>query len=676
MTDRINLKPWSISDFHTAWADDFAESVFFIGNGRMGARGYLPFEPEGRAIQRGLFIAGVFGEIKPGITDIVNLPTPIWESIRIDGKPAELASPIDRELNLQTGEFIARFSLNACGKSVDVCYRRFFSLDNTGLILQRTEYSARQKLDLTVCSGIFMDSVNCPVPDDQTKDNVETIALAIPHMPVIRENGFERSFDVLGTSLQCAMYIDFMHEGWQNMGVSERDGGYGAVFSVCLNADETAALEKQAFIRTSRDVDPRIVPPETMQSYNALLEASRLCWRERWDACNICETAWNADALSALRYNAFQLIASCSSKDSSVSIGARGLTHTRYKGCYFWDTDFFMLPFYLDTNPEAAKNLCLYRFGTLFSAKEHSRKLNTAGARFPWMCSLDGSEQCETWDIGMSELHITADVVYALAAYCERTKDDAFRLDCASELWIETARFWHSRYSWNDRLQRFDLLFCKGPDEYCGIANNNLFTNVMVQYNLELAIRAAVDLKAMRPEIYARLAVTEEEVAAWQFMHDRIPWARDPYSGRLTSDDGFHLLEPVDITKIKNGDAASYHSVCFDRLQRYKLVKQADVLLLMTRLPERFTDEEKQHAWADFEPICLHDSTLSFATHALFAAMNGIKKCEEYFYKALFLDLRDVMGNTGKEGLHFACMGESWQVAQLLQKNMQSSKNP
>lgn len=110
--------------------------------------------------------------------------------------------------------------------------------------------------------------------------------------------------------------------------------------------------------------------------------------------------------------------------------------------------------------------------------------------------------------------------------------------------------------------------------------------------------------------------------------------------------------------------------MCFDRLQRYRVVKQADVLLLMTRLPQLFTDEEKITAWQDFEPICLHDSTLSFASHALFAAQNSLEEAaKDYLRRALLLDLRDIMGNTGKEGLHFACMGEAWQAAKTMTEN-------
>ena len=369
------------------------------------------------------------------------------------------------------------------------------------------------------------------------------------------------------------------------------------------------------------------------------------------------------NAQTALRYLAYQLTASCSGEDDTVNIGARGLTHARYKGCYFWDTDLFMLPFFLYTQPASARSLAQYRVNCLPQAKAHARKMNGAGARYPWMASFDGSEQCESWDIGASEVHITADVAYALDQYLQATGDESFAPG-AREVFVETARFWRSRYTAEPGTGRENLLFCKGPDEYCGITSNNLFTGEMVRHNLDLALAAAETLRQEEPERYAALGLTEKETEGWRKLREAIPVPRDPATGRLWPDDTFHLLEPVDPAALKEGDEASYHKVCFDRLQRYQVIKQADTLLLMTRLPDRFTREEKKNAWADFEPKCLHDSTLSFASHALFAAQNGYDDAaSRYFEKALYLDLREVMGNTGKEGLHLAGLGETWQAA-------------
>lgn len=181
------------------------------------------------------------------------------------------------------------------------------------------------------------------------------------------------------------------------------------------------------------------------------------------------------------------------------------------------------------------------------------------------------------------------------------------------------------------------------------------------KFNLDLAIKAALKLKGTDSNRYSKLSLSDEEVLAWHSLRDNLKECRDPQTGRYLPDETFTRLEPVDIKSLKTDDGASYHHVCFDRLQRYQVIKQADTLLLMSRLPKKFTPEERLNAWEDFEPCCLHDSTLSFASHALFAAQNGLQEAaEKYFKKALYLDLHEIMNNTGKEGLHLACLGETW----------------
>lgn len=87
-------------------------------------------------------------------------------------------------------------------------------------------------------------------------------------------------------------------------------------------------------ITTSRDIDPLIGSNEISDTYDELFAKSSLAWTSRWSESDI-EIDGAPDDQSAVRYNIFQLITSCSARDSSVSIGARGLTHTRYKGCLF-----------------------------------------------------------------------------------------------------------------------------------------------------------------------------------------------------------------------------------------------------------------------------------------------------------------------------------------------------
>ncbi len=657
MREDIRLEGWRI------WADgpfqdDFLESVFFCGNGRMGVRGYAAGDPCSRPARQGLFAAGMFDEIKPGITDILHLPTPVWHRLTVEGKEPALSGRVRRTLELDKGLLRLEYRLAA----LRVTEERLFDPERPALLGQRLTVESDEPVRVRLESGVYTASCNCPVPDDQVKENTETVQLMQELPPRFGENtaaGFWRSRT---TGLELCQQLTFRVRGGVVSGRFHRPGqALGLVFEGEAAPGAPLVAEKAASVFTSRDRDGRIAPPPDSGWEGLLADACRH-WARRWRTMDI-RVEGDETAQTALRYLAFQLTASCSGRDDTVSIGARGLTHARYKGCYFWDTDLFMMPFFLYTDPPSARSLEGYRVNCLPQARAYAKKMNGAGARYPWMASYDGSEQCESWDIGASELHITADVVYALDQYLQATGDKALARQ-AREVYVETARFWRSRYTTAPGSGQENLLFCKGPDEYCGITSNNLFTGEMARHNLNLALTAAEELRREDPARYAALGLTKEETDGWRRLRDAIPVPRDPATGRLRPDDTFHLLEPVDLSDLKQGDEASYHRICFDRLQRCQVIKQADTLLLMTRLPDRFTEAEKKDAWEDFEPRCLHDSTLSFASHALFAAQNGFDAAaRRYFEKALYLDLREIMGNTGKEGLHLAGMGETWQAA-------------
>ena len=649
MRNDVKFSGWTLTASGPA-CDQFLESVFFTGSGRMGARGCAAFRPQERPLDAGLFVAGIFDRISGGspITDFAALPTPVWCRIELGGETAQFSSPVTRTLDLRTGELSLEYTVSAAGHRAAVTERRVFPMDTPGLIFQRFVINSNVPATLTL--GIDSSPCNCPIPDDQVKENDEMVRMFRPCGYASDGSGLSAEYETRYTGLRISYRMAASSPaGAETCGGAPRFTGRALSVDTCCQ------------IRTSRDLDPRLDAefPGSISYDSALVRAGAALGRRREDS----DVAIDGDpeAQSAVRYVIYQLMANCSSRDPSVSIGARGLTHTRYKGCCFWDTEMFILPFFLLSDPEAARSLLSFRVRTLPQAREHARKMNGTGARYPWMVSLDGSEQCESWDIGCSEVHVTADIAYALGQYLDWTGDGGFFLGGGAAALIETARFWPSRYS-PAPDGGVNLLFCKGPDEYCGITSNNLYTNVMVRHNVDLAARAAERLSRLDAGQYAQLGLTGDEIKSWRELYGKIKLPRDPETGRWRQDDTFHLLEPVDMGALKPDDSAAYSRVCFDALQRLKVIKQADVLLLMTRMPELFSREEKLAAWEDFEPLCIHDSTLSFATHALFAAQNGLSDdAMRYFTKALWLDLRDVMCNTGKEGLHLACLGETYQ---------------
>jgi len=439
MRNDLKLLPWEICSEADGWNDEFLESVFFLGNGRMGVRGYLPFEPDLRPTQQGLFLAGIFGEIKDGITDFVNLPSPICETLLLNGVPAVLASSIHRTLDLKSASFHADFTLAAGDTRADVRYTRFFPKELPALLMQRFEIRVQNDVEVEMRSGINFSSCNSPIPDDQVKENTELVQLAPLQFVTDNGNLFSCTFETVGTGLRIEQEVQF-HAPEFTQGIVQNSGAeVTCLLTAHAVAGQTLVLEKLVCIRTSRDADERIAAAPGDWSFHALWGAHTAAWSHTWQNCD--RTLPDEELQIGLRYSMFQLMASCAAHDPTVSIGARGLTHARYKGCYFWDTDLFMLPFFLKNDKTAAKNLCLYRANALDAARDHAKKMNAAGARYPWMAALDGSEQCETWDIGCSEVHITADVAYALGEYCRETGDEEFYLHKAAPVFIETARF-------------------------------------------------------------------------------------------------------------------------------------------------------------------------------------------------------------------------------------------
>lgn len=670
---------------------DYSDSIFFQGNGYVGARGFQDECITCEDYKRTTFINGVFEYIKTNITDMVN--TPNFFSMEIHAadqegeiRPVTPAAAIDgtysRTLDLRTGVVSKTYRTMTAGGTLEVNIDRFLSLQDVHLALQRLNLvSVDFEGDLEVILSIDGDVRNNTIHDEQLKKETNPVSL-LECMRCETAGDFllltERTRES-GITLAEAAGIDVSpesHAAEITSCISESGRCISCRVRLHLAPGETAVICKKVCICTSRDPESWEDPEKaclirlagvSSSDWNELSAQNASAWASRWADSDIVVEGDDKSQLE-LRFAAANLIANYPVNDPNCSIGARGLTHGRYKGCYFWDTEIYMLPFYLLTNPESARNLLMYRYNTLDASRAEAKRFNLSGARYSWMCTLDGREQCETWDTGSSEIHITADIAYAVDLYWRVTGDDAFAAEYGLEMIIEICRYWLSRFSYDDKTGKYNLLWVKGPDEYGGVTVNNTYTVTMAVYGFDTAGRMLETVKGQYPEQYRKLTAKinfrEEELAAWEKLTGNVCTGYDDDAGLVLEDDLFMLTEPVDIASMKLGDQPLYKTVCFDRLQRMRVLKQADVLLLMALLPEKYSAEEKQAAWNFYEPITLHDSTLSFGSHSLTGAMFGYTgKAYEYFRKSAGLDLEDLMRNTAEEGLHLAAFGGTWMSA-------------
>jgi len=681
------MSSWIISqkDFDVQ-SKKFYESIFALGNGYMGVRGFDEEEIKDAKHEINTFIAGVFDYYMPGKTDMVNTPN-FWHTrIFINGERfvPEQGEVLEynKELNMREGILKRKLIWkNKQGDETLIETTRILSIDSIhNAILSINISPINYSGEIVIETGIDADVWNNVIDDDQLKTSANFCRLLAEDGKAVY-SGDIHVIRLKTTETGLRVYEGFSSELRHGGGILKSEKNivqqekYVADrFTFSASKSEVYTLNKFISVWTSRDRYVGSLEDQVLQSVKtardlgvaAMIKNHAAAWERKWEISDI-EIVGDGNCQKAIRYNIFQLIQTNAENDPCVNIGARGLMHGRYKGCYFWDTEIFMLPFYIYTNPKAARNLLLYRYHTLKGAEENARRQNLEGARYPWMSAIDGLDQCDTWDIGLSEVHITADIAYAINHYYEATNDIEFMRDFGLEILIQTSRYWKSRFTYDSRKDRYNLLFVKGPNEYGGVVNNNLFTVMMAVHNMQLAKKFIKKIKECYSEAYQllseKLNFKEDEVRQWDEIIGKVVINYDKDKSLYLEDDNILNLEPLDLSGVKEGDQPLYRKICYDRLQRYRVLKQADVILLMLLFPDKFNNKEKLAAWNYYEPITAHDSSLSYGTHAAFAArLNLLEEAYKYFNKSVCLDLDNIMQNTQAEGIHFAALGASWQA--------------
>ncbi len=389
--------------------------------------------------------------------------------------------------------------------------------------------------------------------------------------------------------------------------------------------------------------------------WDGLAAEQRTFLDDFWDVADI-EIDGDAELQQALRFALFHVL-QAGARGESRAIPAKGLTGPGYDGHAFWDTETFVLPLLTYTVPEAARDALRWRHSTLDKARERARVLGQQGAAFPWR-SISGRECSGYWPAGTAAFHLNADIADATARYLAATGDTDFEIEYGVELLVETARLWTS-LGHHDAHGGFRIDGVTGPDEYSAIMDNNVFTNLMAQRNLQEAAAAC----ERRPDEAGALGVDVDEIARWRTAAE-------------------HMVVPYDETLRVHQQAEEFteHAVWafaqtppehyplllnypYFELYRKQVVKQADLVLAMHLRGDAFTEEQKVRNVAYYEPLTVRDSSLSACTQAVLAAEVGqVELAYDYLAETALLDLYDLHHNVGN-GLHIASLAGAWIVA-------------
>jgi alpha,alpha-trehalose phosphorylase len=454
----------------------------------------------------------------------------------------------------------------------------------------------------------------------------------------------------------------------------------GAAWRVPARLGEPLTLRRFVAVYTSNEVaDPMsaaIGRVEQMRwaDFDEALAAHVERWSGVWKRSAV-RIAGSPATEQALRFGAYHLV-SAADRDPRISVGGRALTGRAYEGHIFWDVEIFKFPFYLHSAPDVARNLLWYRYNTLGGARRRARAMSCSGACFAWESTVTGDDVTpRTIELktsgkaipiftGSQQLHVTSAVAYALWRYWQATQDHNLLREIGVEILVETARFWTSRCTRGGRhLHIRDVV---GPDEYHHSVDDNAYTNWMARFNLERAV-AAVEWMVQQfsddwRKLSRRLEVAADEPRAWASAARELFCPAPNAHGVIEQFDGFFALEDYPLPREERFKAPISRLFDWERINRLKLIKQADVLMLPFLFPDAFSAAVVEANYRYYEPMTDHGSSLSPGVHAAIAARLGIRNdAERYWRESLWLDLSNGMGNSAL-GIHPACMGATWQA--------------
>ncbi len=664
-----------------------SESVFSIGNGRMGQRANFEEDYSGQSL-KGSYVAGVYypdktrvGWWKIGYPEyfakVLNAANWIGIHIKINAVPLDLAlSTIEsfkRELNMQQGILRRSFIASLPNENqVAVDSERFVSME-------RPEIGClRYSLKALNFEGIidFEPYVDADVVN--TDSNYDEKFWIEEQQWNHEQSGFviaktkKTSFYVC-TGMQYKVFLNGNPVSVKSNQVT-REKYVGHQFGLSVKKGDVITIEKYGVNLSSQfhakknlgDESERILYEAFTAGYDVLYKEHTDWWLSKWEESDITIEG-DVAAQQGIRFNIFQLNQTYTGQDAHLNIGPKGFTGEKYGGTTYWDTEAYCIPFYLSTAPPAvSRNLLIYRYNQLDKAIENAAKLgfNRGAALYP-MVTINGEECHNEWEITFEEIHRNGAIAFAIYNYVRYTGNVDYLAPYGFEVLLGISRFWSQRITFSTERNAYVMLGVTGPNEYENNVNNNWHTNQMAVWTLKYTLEVIDFIKTNFPSVYEeivdkRLFREEEETMRWKAIIDGMYFPYDEKRGVFLQQDGFLDKEYIPAAEIPASQRPINQHWSWDRILRSCYIKQADVLQSMFWLDDEFDRETLERNFDFYEPITVHESSLSPCVHSILAASLGkYDTAYELYLRTARLDLDDYNNDT-EDGCHITSMAGTW----------------
>ncbi|MEQ8478213.1 family 65 glycosyl hydrolase domain-containing protein [Fulvivirga sp.] len=684
MKNYIKHDPWSIiEEGFDPKLNQISESIFSIGNGMFGQRANFEEKYSGETLQ-GNYVAGVYypdktrvGWWKNGYPEyfakVLNAANWIGINIEFDGEVLDLhdckVSDFRRELNMNEGWLKRSFKATLpSGKSVKVSSTRITSMVRTKIgaiayTVTPLNFSGKAK----VTPYVDFDVINADSNYDE-KFWVEQDKKASDTFSFVMSSTKKTDFWV-ATGMQ--FNID---GGWVSSGrtTADREKYVEVTETGNIKEGESFTIYKYAANISSMyhekkelsKVCAEAVADAAKAGFDQLLAEHVAAWAKKWEKSDIIIDG-DVSAQQGIRFNIFQMNQTYTGADERLNIGPKGFTGEKYGGSTYWDTEAYCLAFYLATSDQkVARNLVLYRYKHLQKAIENAQKLGfTNGAALYPMVTMNGEECHNEWEITFEEIHRNGAIAYAIYDYINYHGDHDYLLDYGLEVLIGISRFWAQRVNWSMDKEKYVMLGVTGPNEYENNVNNNWYTSKMAVWTLKYTLQGLekhkgdAKLAALLDKIKFDL---DKETKKWQHIVDEMYFGFDAERGIFLQQDGFLDKELIQTKDLPASERPINQKWSWDRILRSCFIKQADTLQGIYLFEDEFDLDTIERNFDFYEPMTVHESSLSPCVHAILASKLGRKeKAYEMYIRTARLDLDDYNNDT-EDGCHTTSMAGTW----------------
>ena len=644
-----------------------------VGNGCLGIRGTL--EEAGKEQLAAVNIAGIYDRVGDGWREPLNAPNPLDTRLRVNG---QMLSALDGSAARHTQSLDFRHGIcrrdttwNADGVCVRLQGAHAAHMGQEHLILASYTVSVDRDAQVEIIAKIETDIWEIYGPHYLGFEN------SVSAQTLLCVASVQNHRDTVAVGRKCLLSLPAQ--------VHREDGALH--FCRDLKAGQRVTLNSVCAVYTTRDCpDPAQAVREALESadYSGLRDSHCRNWEKIW-AVGAIEIEGDDQAQDALNYSLYHLNSIAPRNGKPLSIPARGLSGQTYKGAIFWDSEMFILDYFLYTQPEVARSMVRYRIETLPGALEKAKQYGWQGAFYAWESQEGGFDACSDYNVTNvftgrpmrtffrdKQYHISAAVARAIMVCVQVTQDHSILAQGGAETVLECARFYYSLLLRHPDREQWEIHDAIGPDEYHERVNNNAYTNQMARKTIQWAAEAAALLEARDPEGYRAFA---EKTGAEALLPKLTQAARMLYvpqpnaQGVIEQFDGYFGLEDTTVAQVRSRlkDPREYWGGAYGVASQTQVIKQADVITMLELCHQDYPVDILKANWDYYCPRTEHGSSLSACMYALVACRFG---AAEEAYPFFLKSARADWDGGGKQwaglvyigGTHPAASGGAWKV--------------